>query len=92
VVVYLTKNSEAQQFCSSQWSGKIVWVKNLCGECPLHDKCSNPPVMPGIVAYTEWMNGINEEAARISIGVVPGGEVKRAPGGGGENFGVVPQE
>ena len=48
--------------------------------------------MPGIVAYTEWMNGINEEAARISIGVVPGGEVKRAPGGGGENFGVVPQE
>src|SRR5688572_18393318 len=68
VVVYLTKNSEAQQFCSSQWTGKIVWAKDLCGECPLHEKCSNPPVVPGIAAYTEWMNGINSEAIRISIG------------------------
>lgn len=73
---YPTKNAEAQQFCDNHWSGKIFWVKNLCEECPLYRHCSNPPVLPGIVAYTEWMNSINEEATRLSI------EAKRAQGDG----------
>lgn len=66
-VTYLTKSEEAQKICDAQWRGKIIWEEGLCKRCLLYCKCSNPPTVSGIDAYTVWMTGINEEAQRLKV-------------------------